>query len=221
MLSEGEGLLVLAVAALSVMRDGAKMGSGPSTTKLAGAALLVDVVAALTTACVPADSQVSVRAAIGLLFCARLEATAGRITKPSGVACQIKATPLVRDCARAASKTATKRCDSRSSCVWLLSRSDKLTRPTANPMMASTTNSSNRVRPCWRCMTGLSIRFIASCRGRRFCLRRRVGRQRRVTAHPLHLSRRGSCIGKGGPMGRWAACRCRASSSAAWGPPWA
>ena len=89
MLKDVAGFALLAVATLSVMRAGAKMGSGPSTTQFA--------VAVATVACVPAASHVSVRAAIGLLAllallggdamavllaCAGLGVSAGRITKP-------------------------------------------------------------------------------------------------------------------------------------------
>ncbi len=66
MFSDVAGFALLVAAALSVMRAGAKRGSGPSTTMLAGAAWWVDGVAVLTMACVPAASQASVRVAIGL-----------------------------------------------------------------------------------------------------------------------------------------------------------
>ncbi len=66
MFSDMAGFALLVAVALSVMRAGAKMGSGPSTTKLAGEVLLVGDAAVVTVACVPAASQVSVRVAIGL-----------------------------------------------------------------------------------------------------------------------------------------------------------
>ena len=66
MLSVGAGLALLLVATLSVMRAGARMGSGPSTTKLAGKALFVGGVAVLIAACVPVASHVSARVAMGL-----------------------------------------------------------------------------------------------------------------------------------------------------------
>jgi hypothetical protein len=67
MLSDVAGLALLAMATLSVMRAGAKMGSGPSISKLEGAVLLlVGDAAVVTAACVPVVSHVSVRAAIGL-----------------------------------------------------------------------------------------------------------------------------------------------------------
>ena len=66
MLSVEEGCALLAVATLRVMRAGARMGSGPSTTWLTGAVLFVDGPTVLTEACVPIASQVSERAAMGL-----------------------------------------------------------------------------------------------------------------------------------------------------------
>ena len=59
-------MALLLVATLSVMRAGARMGSGPSTTKLAGVVLFVFCVTALIAACVPAASHVSTRVAMGL-----------------------------------------------------------------------------------------------------------------------------------------------------------
>ena len=66
-LSVGAGLALLLVATFNVMRVGARMGSGPSTTKLGGVVLFVGGVAVLTAARVPVASHVSVRVAMGLV----------------------------------------------------------------------------------------------------------------------------------------------------------
>jgi hypothetical protein len=66
MLSAGVGLALFVWPTLNVMREAARMGSGPSTTKLAGVVVLADCPALLTKACVPIASHFSARAAIGL-----------------------------------------------------------------------------------------------------------------------------------------------------------
>ena len=93
MIREGAGFELVAVVTLSVMRAGVKTGSGPSTTRLARFELFEDGVVVLTVACVPVVNQDSVRAAMGLFALPE----ADRMTKPSGVVCQIKVMPLVRD----------------------------------------------------------------------------------------------------------------------------
>ena len=68
-------------------------------------------------------------------------------TKPLGVVCQRTAVEAMRACARPDSSNAASRCASRSSWVSVESRSARLTPAVANAMMATTINSSNRVKP--------------------------------------------------------------------------